>query len=104
MIPEVKNNLDKIIAACKRMQLKSLHLFGSGARVKDYTQNSDLDFLFSMVTGKDGMPVSGFDYFDVLWELEKITGKKVDLVAAEKIRNKYFLQSVLEDQIKLYEA
>lgn len=104
MAPEVRNNWEKIIDACKEMQVKSLFLIGSGARVDDYTPASDLDFLFTMVEDENGMPKSGYDYFDLLFKLEEITGKKVDLVAAERIRNKYFLQSINEDKICLYEA
>ncbi len=104
MVDVVKNNLSEIIQTCNAMQVKSLYLFGSGARVSDYSENSDLDFLFEYIKTDDGFSVSGFDYFDQLWKLEEITGKKVDLVSDGIIRNKYFLQSILEDRIKLYEA
>ncbi len=96
--------MSEIIQTCNTMQVKYLYLFGSGARVTDYSENSDLDFLFEYIKTEDGLPVSGFDYFDLLWKLEKITGKKVDLVSDGRIRNKYLVQSILEDRIKLYEA
>ena len=104
MIKEIGNNIDKIVETCKQMQVKSLYLFGSGARGADYSAKSDIDFLYTMVTDERGLPASGYDYFDLMWKLEEITGKKVDLVAEYGIRNKYFLKSVLEDRIKLYEA
>jgi len=104
MIPEVKNNLSEIIKTCKQMQVKSLYVFGSGARENDYSSKSDIDFLYTMVTDEEGLPTSGYDYFDLMWKLEEITGKKVDLVPEKGIRNKYFLQSILEDRVKLYEA
>ena len=104
MHPVIENNKQRIIDACREMQVKSLYLFGSAARKKDFTDNSDLDFLYTMITDKEGMPVSGLDYFDILFKLEEITGKKIDLVAEEGIRNKYFLESILKDRIKIYEA
>ena len=104
MIPEVKDNLSEIIKVCKQLQVKSLYLFGSAARENDYSKKSDIDFLYTMITDENGLPVSGCDYFDVMWRLEEITGKKVDLVAGKGIRNKYFLEGILEDRIKLYEA
>ncbi len=104
MIKEIENNIDKIVETCKQMQVQSLYLFGSGAREKDYSASSDIDFLYSMMTDAKGLPVAGYDYFDLMWKLEEITGKKIDLVAENGIRNKYFLQSILEDRIKLYEA
>jgi predicted nucleotidyltransferase len=104
MVDVVKNNLDEIIQTCKDMQVKSLYLFGSGARKTDYNSDSDLDFMFQFLEDNKGYPTAGYDYFDLLFKLEEITGKKVDLVSGERIRNKYFLQSILEDRIKLYEA
>lgn len=104
MIPEVKNNIESIIETCKQMQVNSLYIFGSGARTNDFSAESDIDLLYSMITDEEGLPVSNYDYFDLLWKLEEITGKKIDLIAEKGIRNKYFLQSILEDRIKLYEA
>jgi uncharacterized protein len=104
MVPEITNNLDKIIDTCKKMQVKSLYLVGSAARSVDYSRESDIDFLYTMVTDKEGLPVSQYDYFDLLFSLENITGKKIDLIAEKGIRNKYFLKSLTEDRQKIYEA
>ena len=104
MITLVENKLPQIIDTCKQMQLKSLYLIGSASRETDFTNDSDIDFLFSMISDDTGMPVSDYDYFDVKFKLEEITGRKVDLVSDSNIRNKYFLQSILEDKVKIYEA
>ena len=104
MVEIVKQNLDKIKDACRKMQVKHLYLFGSGSDKNRFTNSSDLDFIFQFINDSSGMPISGFDYFDLLFKLEEITGKKVDLVAEERIKNKYFLKSVLESKIKIYEA
>jgi predicted nucleotidyltransferase len=104
MIAEVKDNLEKIIETCKQMQVKTLYLFGSASRASDFSSGSDIDFLYSMITDEKGLRISKFDYFDLLWRLEEITGKKIDLVDEKGIRNKYFLDSILQDRVKLYEA
>jgi predicted nucleotidyltransferase len=104
MPPIVKEKLDEIISICRIMQLKSLYLFGSGARTNDFQTDSDLDFLFRFQTNEAGFPLGGYDYFDLLFNLEQITGKKVDLVAEEKIRNRFFLESINKDKIRIYEA
>jgi predicted nucleotidyltransferase len=100
----VKEKLDEIIAVCKTMQLKSLCLFGSGARTTDFDRTSDLDFLFQFQTNNAGYPLSGYDYFDLLFKLEQIMGRKIDLVAAEKIKNRFFLERINRDKICIYEA
>lgn len=104
MIAEVKNNLDQILDTCKKMQLKSLYLFGSGAREKDYNRDSDLDFMFQFKVSEDGMPLAGYDYFDLLYSLESITGKKIDLLAQEKLVNKYLIERIEKEKVKIYEA
>jgi predicted nucleotidyltransferase len=104
MIANVKDNLEKIIEACQQMQLQSLYLFGSAAREKDFTAESDLDFLYQFRKNKDGYPVAGYDYFDLMFLLEDITGKKIDLVAEEKLTNSYMIKSINEDKIKIYES
>jgi uncharacterized protein len=104
MVALVKNKLPQIIDTCKKMKLKSLYLIGSASRENDFTSESDIDFLFSMISDAEGLGVSDYDYFDVKFKLEEITGRKVDLIPDYNIRNKYFLQSILEDKIKIYEA
>ena len=104
MVDAVKNNLALIIETCKSMQVKSLYLFGSGARGKEYNLESDLDFIFQYKKDNEGLPLYPFDYFDLLFTLEKITGKKIDLVAEEKIKNKYFLERVNKEKISIYES
>ena len=86
------------------MHIASLYLFGSGARTNDFNKDSDLDFLYSSLTDEKGCLLPPhYDYFDLLWRLEKITGKKVDLIAEKVIKNKYFLEEVQKDRIKIYE-
>lgn len=102
MVKEVKNNIAGIISLCERMEVKSHYVFGSGARNNHLSDNSHLDFFYSMFTDKDGLPKG--DYFDLWFGLEKITGKKVDLVNENGICNKYFLMSILVAPNKIYEA
>lgn len=102
MVTEVSQHLDAIIALCKKMQVETLYLFGSAAREADYKTESDLDFLYRFKKDSSGFPISGYDYFDLLFQLEQITGKKVDLVAEEKVNNRYFKERIMNERIKLY--
>lgn len=104
MVEIVKNKMSEILELCKKMQLQSLYLFGSATSDKDFSKKSDLDFLFKFKKDAQGLPLSGYDYFDLMFDLEKITGKKIDLVAEEKIRNQHFLQRVNQEKIKIYES
>ncbi len=102
MVSVVKNKLQDIIQTCKEMHVESLYLFGSGARENDFNSNSDLDFLYTSKKDANGLSLPPFDYFDLLFKLEEITGKKIDLVAKEKIKNRFFLQEINKEMIKVY--
>lgn len=104
MIPIVRNNLDRIIDACKKMDVKSLYLIGSAARESDFKPDSDLDFVFRFRNYDEGLKTVMFDYFDLLFALEEITGKKIDLIAEEKILNRFFLETINKEKIKIYES
>ena len=100
----IKSKLSDIINTCEQMQVKSLYLFGSGVR-DDFNKKSDFDFLFTFKSDKDGSLLPPyFDYFDLMFELEKITGRKVDLVAEERMTNTYFLNRISKEKIKIYEC
>jgi predicted nucleotidyltransferase len=105
MVDVVKNNLDKIQQVCKQMGVKSLYLFGSGTDQKRYTDSSDLDFLYSFIPAKSEKELlDSYTYFDLLENLEDITGRNIDLVAEERIENRFFLARVEKEKIKIYES
>lgn len=104
MVAIVENKMEEIKELCKKMQVQSLYLFGSGTSEKSFTKESDLDFLFQFKKDDQGLLVSGYDYFDLMFDLEKITGKKIDLVAEERVKNKFFLSRINNEKIKIYES
>ena len=54
MVKEVKNNIEGIKKICRKMQLQSLYLFGSGSTQKNHTVESDLDFIFKFKKNENG--------------------------------------------------
>jgi uncharacterized protein len=103
MVPAVENNIDRIKDACKKHSVTSLYLFGS-ATGDYFNLESDIDFIVSYKRNEEGLPVADFDYFDLLFLLEEITGRKVDLVVADAIRNKYFKQKAEQQKQLIYAA
>ena len=96
------NNLSKINDACIKYHIKSLYLFGS-ATTANFSKESDLDFLVDYFKDAEGLPKAPFDYFDFLFSLEEITGKKVDLVVVDAVRNSYFKKEMNKQKVLLYE-
>ncbi|XZF15292.1 nucleotidyltransferase family protein [Chitinophagaceae bacterium MMS25-I14] len=104
MIPELSKNIDAIIAVCKKMQVTSLYLFGSAVHEQDFTAESDLDFLLKYKKDSEGLPVAPFDYFNLLFALEEITGRKIDLLIEDNIKNAFFKECIDKEKVRIYEA
>jgi uncharacterized protein len=106
MAPEVKNNIDKITDACKKHHVKSLYLFGSAARVNDFTENSDIDFLvnFEPVHGNSDTDIflMANNYQSLVQKLQSITNRKIDLLQEKNIRNKYLKYFINKEKQLVY--
>lgn len=102
MIDTIKHNLISINQVCEKYAVKSLYLFGSATN-NSFTEKSDLDFLIDYFKDEEGQPKEPFDYFDILFSLENITGRKVDLVVKDAIRNSYFIKSLNKNKVLIYE-
>jgi predicted nucleotidyltransferase len=90
----------KITAFCKRWQISEFSLFGSVLR-DDFTPESDVDVL---VNFHQQAKWSLWDLMDMTEELEKMFGRKVDLVEKEAIRNPYRRHSILNGSQVFYAA
>ncbi len=77
-----------------------MYLFGSAASDQRFTIDSDLVFLYQFENNGTRENLLQYDYFDLMFSLEKVTGKKVDLVAKEKIKNIVFLERLNKEKIK----
>jgi uncharacterized protein len=92
----------ELLELCQKHDVRRLDVFGSAARDDFDVQRSDLDFLvefnnFTIHNAADR-------YFDLLFDLEALFGRKIDLVSDAAIRNPYLRRSVDSDRINLYAA
>jgi len=92
--------MNNIRALCKKHRVRSLYVFGSAAVGKS-GKDSDVDLL---VTFEPGF-IKGYlsNYFSMTNELERIFNKNVDLVEQNAMINPYFIKSVNESKVLLYE-
>jgi len=95
----IAQNIAEIKSICDKQQIKSLFAFGSVCSDK-FNDQSDIDLL---VTFK---PMDFGDYADNYFQtadlFEKIFGRKVDLVTEKSLKNPYFVNSVNQTKILLY--
>ena len=99
MIPVVAHNLPEIKGLFRKYNTEKAYLFGSAASGK-FTDNSDIDFLFSFPADMDYV-VYADNYFSLLHELEALLKREIDLVAEKTIRNPYLKESIEQSKIRL---
>lgn len=98
----VEARREQLGALCRRFGVRRLELFGSAASGRFDADRSDLDFL---VEFEPDSPLGYSDrYFGLLWGLEELFGRRVDLLEANAIRNPYLRQSIDASRQVLYAA
>jgi predicted nucleotidyltransferase len=102
MIPQVQQRLTEIAELCARHHVRRLELFGSAAQDRFDAARSDLDFLVEFGSLEAGAYADA--YFGLLFSLEDLFGRKVDLVERSAIRNPYFWKSIEPTRRVLYAA
>ncbi len=92
---------DAISRACELRGVQRLRIFGSAVTDRFDATTSDLDFLVEF----DSSVVNRFHaYFDLRDDLVRITGRDVDLIEANAIKNPYFARAAFESDTDLYAA
>lgn len=102
MIPVIKDRGDELRRLCVRYNVQRLELFGSAAARENLSEVNDLDFVVEFQP-------AAFDayfesYFGLLEALERLFEGPIDLVVRSAMKNPYFLQSVEETRVPVYEA
>jgi predicted nucleotidyltransferase len=91
MIPLVAQNLKAIAALCRRFGVRKLDLFGSAATGLFNEETSDLDFVVDFA---DKSPGYARRYIGLADALERLFGRRVDLITEGSIKNPIFRESV----------
>jgi len=73
-------------------------IFGSYARHEE-TEESDIDLLVELDNTKK---IDLFDFIGWQWDLEKLLGKKVDLVSTDSV-SKFIKPYIDKDKVLIYE-
>lgn len=103
----IKEIQEKIQSMAEKYKLKKVSLFGSYAR-GEASKDSDIDlYIVDGDTSYKGIP---WGYFRFCAQLEEELGKKVDVVTAAAIKQKWnmwstrlLFKNIKEDEVVLYE-
>ncbi len=102
MIDLIKQHHQALEALCVEYRVERLELFGSAVTGAFDAHDSDLDFLVTFLPLQQGQYADA--YFDLLFNLQELFGREVDLVVAEAIKNPYFIQAINQHRELLYAA
>ncbi|HEY0007533.1 MAG TPA: nucleotidyltransferase domain-containing protein [Tepidisphaeraceae bacterium] len=103
MIPLIEQNREAIVALCVKYGVKRLELFGSAARGEDFDPDtSDVDF-FYILDNVDSRDLAD-RFFMFAEDLERLLGRRVDLVSLKHRRNPYFILVSDRSRIVLHAA
>lgn len=88
----------QIAQFCQKCGLSEFSLFGSIVR-DDFGPDSDVDVLIRLDPNK---PHGGWDWVDMIEELQAMFGRKVDLTSPKILDNPFFQQTILRDLRVIY--
>ena len=104
----LENNIESIKQLCEDHFVKKMYVFGSAVK-GEFTQESDVDFLYEMDYSDfdySNIDNNKFDpfltYFDLKEKLELLLNKKVDLIANQEFKNKYFVKEMEKTKTLIY--
>ena len=102
MVALVETKKAELARLCQRFGVVSLGLFGSAARGDFDDQSSDLDFVVEFAELSPDEHARS--YFGLLKELERLFGRKVDLVEVSAVRNPYIRRTIEDSRVSVYAA
>jgi predicted nucleotidyltransferase len=88
----LEKNKGKLAEVCRRFAVRRLEIFGSAARDDFDPVKSDFDFIVSFADTSPGTYADR--YFDFAAAIEKLLGRRIDLLTERCIRNPYFRREV----------
>jgi|UPI0005918FE8 predicted nucleotidyltransferase len=99
----IEDNKSEIYRICEENNVKSLYFFGSIIDSKKFNSDSDVDIL---VVFKDGISNEEYtdSYFGLLFELEELLNREIDITTIRSIRKPYFKKELEETRVLFYDS
>ena len=101
MIALIEQCKPGIAEACRKYGVRRLEVFGSAARENFQAERSDIDFIVQF--GRTGYAGYADAFLNFAEALERLLGRKVDLLTERMIRNPYFRAAVEDTRQVIYE-
>jgi predicted nucleotidyltransferase len=102
MNPVIQDHSDALRGLCRKFGVRRLDVFGSAANGDFDPSRSDVDFLVEFDPAPLGKRAD--QYFGMLFDLQRLFGRKVDLVEVGAVSNPYVLKSIEASRVPFYVA
>jgi predicted nucleotidyltransferase len=99
----VKEKLPQIAELCRKYRVERMYLFGSAARDDFDPATSDIDLLYSF-SPELTIDEYGDNFFELMWALDELFGRQVDMTAEKSLSNPYLIESINRDKLLVYGA
>ena len=98
----ITNKINELKKLCALFRVKKLYAFGSVVSNR-FSKESDIDFLISF---DDSISIEQYteNYFSIHYKLNELFKRKIDLVTEKSLNNPYFIESIDESKLLIYEA
>jgi len=96
----INDNLQKIIALCKKHKVNKLYAFGS-ILTNRFTDKSDVDMLVDFNSEIDHNTYAD-NFFEFYYSLKALFGRDVDLVDESAVSNPYFKDELEDTKFLIY--
>ena len=100
MSPHIQIDRERIAEFCAKWKIGEFAFFGS-VLGGDFGADSDIDVL---ITFEPDIPWSLYDWMDMIEELQRIFGRRVDLVEKTGLRNPFRRKAILDSCEVVYAA
>lgn len=96
----IDEHREEVAQLCRKYGVRQLEVFGSSTGDAFDPQRSDIDFVVDLEGNEDLF----HRYFGLNEALERVFGRKVDLVMVGALTNPYFIESVNRTRRLVYAA
>lgn len=98
----ITEKLPELRQLCEKYHVETMYLFGSAAR-GTMTPESDIDFLISF---RSDVVLEEYadNYFDLIFALEDLFGRRIDLLTEKYLSNPYLISSIEQTKQLIYAA
>ena len=95
----IQTNISAIKVLLNKYDIEEAYLFGSAAS-GNFNDESDVDFLIKFKANLDYVTYSD-NYFALMYAMQELLKREVDLVAEETLSNPYLIASINKNKVRL---